>query len=190
MDIGENILLFEFNDCLDLERVLEFEPWSYDKSLVAFQRVQDFEIALRADYSHATFWVQFHNVPVKSLSHETRELIEKAVGVVVQVANLEDDGSGGGEFLRVQVTTDISKPLPRCTKLRSEGKQLGLVGIKYERLPNFYYCCGHVTHGGRECEVVESRTNTGKSENCGSDIRELSYPSPVVEKENKWRANK
>lgn len=72
MDIGENILLFEFNDCLDLERVLEFEPWSYDKSLVAFQRVQDFEIALRADYSHATFWVQFHNVPVKSLSHETR----------------------------------------------------------------------------------------------------------------------
>lgn len=35
-DVGENILLFEFEDNLDLERVLEFEPWSYDKSLVIF----------------------------------------------------------------------------------------------------------------------------------------------------------
>ena len=35
-DIGEHILLFKFEDSLDLERVLEFEPWSYDKHLVAF----------------------------------------------------------------------------------------------------------------------------------------------------------
>lgn len=37
-DVRKNILLFEFEDNLDLERVLEFEPWSYDKSLVVFQR--------------------------------------------------------------------------------------------------------------------------------------------------------
>ena len=35
-DVGENILLFEFEDNLDLERVSEFETWSYDKSLVIF----------------------------------------------------------------------------------------------------------------------------------------------------------
>ena len=36
-DLGENILLFEFDDNLDMERVLEYKPWSYDKSFVAFQ---------------------------------------------------------------------------------------------------------------------------------------------------------
>ena len=36
-DVGENILLFEFEDVLDLKCVLDFEPWSYDKNLVAFQ---------------------------------------------------------------------------------------------------------------------------------------------------------
>ena len=35
-DMGDNILLFEFEDCLDLERVLELEPWLYDKHLVVF----------------------------------------------------------------------------------------------------------------------------------------------------------
>ena len=35
-DSGDNVLVFEFEDVMDLERVLEYEPWSYDKSLIAF----------------------------------------------------------------------------------------------------------------------------------------------------------
>ena len=56
-DIGEHILLFEFEDALDLERVMEFEPWSYDKHLVAFERVLDIESVPFLDFSRATFWV-------------------------------------------------------------------------------------------------------------------------------------
>lgn len=75
-----------------------FEPRSYDKNLVVFQQVQEVESIPYLEYSHATFWVQFHNVPVKSLTYETSERIGKAIGEVVQVADLEDDGAGG-EFL-------------------------------------------------------------------------------------------
>ena len=77
-------------------------------------------------------------MPENLLTQETREAIGKAVGTVVQVADSEDDGCGG-EFLRVRVTMDITKSLVRCSKLWAEGKQIGWVGIKYERLPNFYY---------------------------------------------------
>ena len=35
-DVGGNVMVFEFGEAMDLERVLEFEPWSYDKSLVVF----------------------------------------------------------------------------------------------------------------------------------------------------------
>ena len=150
-DVGENILLFEFENVLDLERVLEFEPWSYDKNLVAFQRVKDVELVPYLNYSHASFWVQLHNLLEKSLMCEMGELIGKSIGVVVKVADPEDDGAGG-EFLRVRVTLDISKPLPHCSKLKSEGRQLGCVGIKYEHLPNFCYWRGYLTHGERECE--------------------------------------
>ena len=37
-DLGGNILVFKFDDALDLERVLEFKPWLYDKSLVISKR--------------------------------------------------------------------------------------------------------------------------------------------------------
>ena len=74
--------------------------------------------------------MQLHNVHKKSLKCKTGELIGKSIDMVVKVADLKDNGTGG-EFLRVRVTLDISKLLPRCSKLKLEGRQLGWVGIKY-----------------------------------------------------------
>ena len=90
--------------------------------------------------------MQFHDIPLKNLNYETDEAIGNAIGRVVQVADLEDN-CAGEEFLRARVTMDISKPLPRCSKLRSDGKQIGMVGLKYECLPKFCYWCSRVTHG-------------------------------------------
>lgn len=60
--------------------------------------------------------MQIHNVPKKSLNHETAEAIDRTIGSVIQVADAKDDGSSG-EFLRVTVAIDITKPLPCCCKL-------------------------------------------------------------------------
>ena len=76
-DIEEGVLLFEFEDALNLERVLEYEPWSYDKSLVVFKKTNDIESIPFLEFDCVTFWVQIHNVPKKSLNHETGEAIGK-----------------------------------------------------------------------------------------------------------------
>ena len=39
----------------DLERVLEFEPWSYDKSMVVFQHAVDVESIPSLAFDFATF---------------------------------------------------------------------------------------------------------------------------------------
>ena len=54
-DVGRNVLVFEFDDALDLERVLEFEPWSYDKSLVIFQKTKSVESTPSLDFSVTSF---------------------------------------------------------------------------------------------------------------------------------------
>ena len=163
-DVGGNVLLFEFGDALDLERVLEFEPWSYDKHLVAFERAVDAESAPSLSFSKTVFWVQLHNIPEQCLTQETGESVGNMLGTTIQVADAEDDGSGN-EFLRVRVVLDISKPLPRCCKLRSEGEHIGWVLLKFERLPNFCYWCGRVIHNERECELwLRSKGNLKKEE--------------------------
>lgn len=56
-NMGDNVILFEFEEKADVERVLLLEPWSYDKNLVAFCRLEeDMEIESLA-FEHAVFWV-------------------------------------------------------------------------------------------------------------------------------------
>ena len=65
--------------------------------------------------------MQLHNVPEKSLNQATSEAIGNTIGKVIEVADPKDD-SNRGEFLRVHISIDISKPLPRCRRLWFEGK--------------------------------------------------------------------
>lgn len=145
-------MVFDFEEGLDLERVLELEPWTYDKHMVVFERVREIESVPSLEFSKATFWVQIHNVLERSLTQAIGKAIGKTIGKVVEVADPEDNGVGN-EFLRVRVSLDITKFLPHCHKLWAESKQVGWVGLKFERLPNFCYWCGWVTHGERECEL-------------------------------------
>ena len=163
-DVGRNVLVFEFEDAIDLERVLEFEPWSYDKSLVIFQKTKSVESAPSLEFSVISFWVQLHNVPETSLNQETGEVVGNTIGTTIRVADPEDDGEGR-EFLRIRVAMNITKPLPRCCKLRSEGKHIGWALLKFERLPNFCYWCGRVDHVEKDRETwLKNREKYGKED--------------------------
>ena len=54
-------------------------------------------------------------MPENCLSQATGESIGGTIGTVIQVADPKDDGAGN-EFLRVRVSIDIEKLLPRCHK--------------------------------------------------------------------------
>lgn len=123
-DLGDNILVFDFEEGLDLERVLELEPWLNDKHMVAFERVSKIESVPLLEFSRVTFWVQIHNVPERFLTQSTSESVGNTIGKVLEVADPVDDGAGN-EFLQVRVSIDISKPPLRCCKLWEKGKQVG-----------------------------------------------------------------
>ena len=56
-----------------------------------------------------------------------------------------------GKYLRVRVQLDVTKKLIRGKKIAVEGGEQRWISFKYERLPNFCYRCGLLSHGLRDC---------------------------------------
>ncbi|XP_030945132.1 uncharacterized protein LOC115969588 [Quercus lobata] len=156
-DMGDHKILFVFPEEADIDRVLEGEPWSFDRHLVVLQRV-DRDAAIRSlDFSVTRFWIQVHDLPVGSFSLE----LAKKIGLVAgKVENqMTDEGDQYGvNFFRLREAVDIQKPLCRGrTIITARGKE-GWVNFRYERLPNICYWCGKLTHGDRECPLwIRSR---------------------------------
>ena len=67
--------------------------------MVVFQHAIDIESMPFLEFSRATFWVQIHNVSKKSFTQATSESIGNSIGLVIQVADLKDDGASG-KYLR------------------------------------------------------------------------------------------
>ena len=109
-DLGGNKVAFVFEDAMDLERVLVNEPWTYDKFLVVFHRVQGDEPIQDSLFSHVSFWVQLHNLPIRRRTEEAADSIGRTIGLVEKVAACDDD-RGGENCMRVRIRMDVNHPL-------------------------------------------------------------------------------
>jgi hypothetical protein len=148
--MGENTLLFTFEEEADLLQVLSTEPWSYDKYVILFQRVDDDEDVASVTFSSVPIWVQIHKLPLRSLSSEVAMDLGASLGEVEPYAIAGEERSGENNP-RVRVRLDITKPLCRGRKVRLGKGKSGWLTFKYERLPNFCYVCDLLTHGDKDC---------------------------------------
>ena len=62
---SDHVVLFTFDNQIDLERVLNTEPWSFDKHLMIFHRYDKEVDVIEIDFNMVTFWIQVHNLPVR-----------------------------------------------------------------------------------------------------------------------------
>lgn len=150
-DLGDNKASITFQDDVELERVISNGPWSYDKFLVVLQRVEDDTPLTAMNLNLAVFWVQIHRLPLRSMKREIAQQIGGTIGEVMTTTP-EDEDSGAGNFVRVRVLINISDPLCRGRLVGFGGSDTWL-SFKYERLPNFCYWCGCLTHADKDCPV-------------------------------------
>ena len=85
------------------------------------------------------------------LDAETAIEIGETIGPVSKTEH--DKEMVGGTFLLVKVEVDVTKPLCRCRKVALNDDNEIWVSFKYEKLPNFCYWCGMVSHADKECDV-------------------------------------
>ncbi|XP_065636818.1 UPF0481 protein At3g47200-like [Quercus suber] len=90
-NLGDHKLLFIFDNGSDAERVLQNEPWSFDKHLIVFQRYNKDTTLENYSLNEAALWVQVHNIPLGYMDKETAEEICSTVGLITSLVHLQSD---------------------------------------------------------------------------------------------------
>lgn len=108
-NVGDNILLFNFDQEVDAVKVLLGEPWSYDRHLVVVKRFEGKKSIKEVEFNRVKFQIQLHDLPYKFMNPETAIEIGESIGEVV--IPQDDSKMRGGTFMQVRVLVDISCPL-------------------------------------------------------------------------------
>ena len=65
---GNNIVLFVFDNLADVEKILNSQPWSFDKHLIIMQRYANDGPVNELSFNKVPFWVQVHDIPCSFLT--------------------------------------------------------------------------------------------------------------------------
>ncbi|XP_042964596.1 uncharacterized protein At4g02000-like [Carya illinoinensis] len=150
-------MLVEFDDPRDKIRVLHNGPWTFNKQLVLTKVFEGHLQAHKVSMTTADFWVRIHDLPMIACNEYVGKLIGDTLGKVIEV-DLDYDDLAWGEYMRVRLALDITKPLLQRKKISLGDHRDYWVRFTYERLPDFCYQCGSLGHSHRECDIWKSRS--------------------------------
>nr|POE91183.1 hypothetical protein CFP56_51459 [Quercus suber] len=83
--LENEMFMVEFGDEKDKKKVLEMSPWSFEKQLVLLQKFKGEQAPKEIQLARSPFWVQIHNLPLKSRTGETGKAIGATLGEVLDV---------------------------------------------------------------------------------------------------------
>ena len=149
---GDHKILFTFEKKKDVERILDGEPWSFDKHLVVMNRYENESSLQDIKFEKTKLWVQIHGILIKYMTTEVAKKIGSVLGEVFEL--IDPKIFDGGHFIRIQASIDLSMPLcrGRLISIQEGGKQVW-ISFKYETLPNLCYWCERLTHDDRDCKL-------------------------------------
>uniref|UniRef100_A0A803PRW0 Reverse transcriptase domain-containing protein n=1 Tax=Cannabis sativa TaxID=3483 RepID=A0A803PRW0_CANSA len=85
-ELEPNLFLFQFYHEVDIERVIEGSPWTFDRAPLVFERVKTGENPRQVALLHLELWVQLHNMTTGFISER----------IIQDKAWAKNNGGGGG----------------------------------------------------------------------------------------------
>ncbi|TXG53122.1 hypothetical protein EZV62_022291 [Acer yangbiense] len=131
-------------------------PWHFGKSLIVLEKLEVSGNISKLGFNRADFWVQIHDIPIMCMNRRTARWLAEQIREVVEI--FSESRECWGKYMRVKVKLDIYKPLKRWLRLKlGKYEKVTMVGLKYERLSEFYFTYGRIGHGNKECLDEEAR---------------------------------
>uniref|UniRef100_A0A803QF05 Zinc knuckle CX2CX4HX4C domain-containing protein n=1 Tax=Cannabis sativa TaxID=3483 RepID=A0A803QF05_CANSA len=152
-ELENNLYLFQFYHEVDIERVMEGSPWTFDRIPLIFERLKQGENPRMVVLNKLEIWVQLHNLSTGFMTERVIQGLGNYLGTFVK----SDPNNFIGvwrDYLRIRVKINIDCPLKRKKKLERQGGQFCHALFKYEDLPTFCFICGILGHTERFCEKL------------------------------------
>jgi hypothetical protein len=187
--LGPNLFVIDFQKWWDKDRILEGRPWTFDGDLFSLLDFDGLTPIGEMEFENAAFWVRMYKLPLACMGREVALQVGATVGEVEDVDVL-DDGVGWGEYLRVKIRLDLTKPLSKRRIIKVQENDLW-VAFQYEKIPRFCFTCGTVVHCSKRCGEYGGRKvqRAEGSEDFGPWLR-VASPNKRTNQRAGWTKNR
>lgn len=152
-ELDVNRYLFQFYHEVDVKRVMEGSPWSFNRRALVMSRLKERENPRCVKLNSMDLWVQVYDLKAGFMSERILKEVGNYIGKFVDFPPGNFTGVWR-DYLRVQITIDVTKPLKRRMKIRSAGNEWFWISFKYENVPTFCFICGVLGHAEKFCSQL------------------------------------
>lgn len=105
-ELGPNLFIFQFFHELDLERVINGGPWTFEQHLLIFSKLENGMNPMQMVLFEVDFWVQVHDLPVGYMSERIACDIGNYVGKFIE-ADANNFSGMWKSYMRLRVRLDV-----------------------------------------------------------------------------------
>lgn len=125
--------LIQFFHKLDLNRVMEGGPWSFDNHPLIMHQLRLGDILLQVPLNSLSFWVQIYNIPHGLFTERVGRSLGNFIGTF-QAYDESNWGAAWKPYMRIKVAVNVEQPLRRWKKIKMGSGNPTQVDFKYELL--------------------------------------------------------
>ncbi|CAN1178493.1 hypothetical protein LINPERHAP2_LOCUS33702 [Linum perenne] len=145
-DVGFGFYVVNFETIADYERALFGGPWMINDHYVVIQEWRPYFRPEETLVTTLRVWVRLPGIPFEYFDETILKLIGDRIGRTVRIDHTTLEGTRGN-FARICVEVDFSKPLLSKYKLRRRVRR-----IEYEGLHTICFNCGCYGHKDESCK--------------------------------------
>lgn len=138
--------------------------------MLALEEVETGQNPAEVKSCFLNIWIQLYNLPVGYMLETVGKQLGNFFGEFLEY-DAKNNASIWRECMRVRIRINVRKPIKRKKKIVKKNGQEFIVVCKYERLGEFCFSCGLVSHTDRFCRSSTGMGDEGVAKEWGSWLR-------------------
>ena len=89
-EVGERLFIFHFDKLMDKERVIQKQPWAFNKSLLVLEEFECLSQPHEVKMKWCPFWIQIRGLPLGMMNEKVGTVLGEAIVDVEEGDTFED----------------------------------------------------------------------------------------------------